>query len=55
MVGKDFSLAIRIGDERHGIFLGLCLGFFSPVLKAGNKNTLILLSSDTYPIWDVFS
>lgn len=38
MVGKDFSHAIRIGDERHGFTLFFVFNF-CPVLTAGNEKT----------------
>lgn len=36
MVGKDFSHATRIGDERHGFALFFVF-IFCPVLTAGNE------------------
>lgn len=38
VVGKDFSHAIRIGDERHGFALFFVFNF-CPVLTAGNEKT----------------
>lgn len=38
MAGKDFSHAIRIGDERHGFALVFVFNF-CPVLTAGNEKT----------------